>query len=227
MTRYSLNPIDRPLYPCHENYRTLFKIHHIIQGARNHFMKEGTLFVISAPSGAGKSTLIDIVRPMFPDMLYSISCTTRAPRKGEVDGKDYHFITKDRFQRMVDNGEFTEWKLVHGNMYGTPSGPIRDAVISGKRVILDIDVEGAREVFKTFPQAIGIFISAPDMTTLERRLRLRGSDSEESIRLRVTNARRETEMISMFRYHIVNDDLEKAVNDLASIIRKESSMSES
>jgi guanylate kinase len=185
-------------------------------------MKKGTLFVISAPSGAGKSTLIRIIRPMFPDMLYSVSCATRAARKGEVEGRDYYFVTKDKFQRMVETGEFIEWKLVHGAMYGTPAGPVRKAIETGQRMILDIDVEGAKEVFRAVPNAVGIFICAPDMMTLEKRLRLRGTDSEESIATRLANARRETEMASTFRYQIVNDDLDKAVSDLASIIRKES-----
>ncbi len=185
-------------------------------------MKKGTLFVISAPSGAGKSTLIEIIRPLFPDMLYSVSCTTRAMRRGEIEGKDYYFVTNDEFQRMIENGDFIEWKPVHGNRYGTPAGPVNKAIESGQSMILDIDVEGAKEVFRAFPDSVGIFISAPNMTTLERRLRRRGTDSEESIKMRLANSRGETQMASMFRYHIVNDDLEKAVVDLASIIRRES-----
>ena len=185
-------------------------------------MKKGTLFVISAPSGAGKSTLIKIIRHRFPDMLYSVSCATRAMRKGEIEGKDYYFVTKDKFQKMIEAGEFIEWKPVHGNMYGTPAGPVRKALETGKNMILDIDVEGAKEVFRAFPDAVGIFINAPDMLTLERRLRTRGTDSEESIAIRLANARRETETASIFRYQIVNDNLEKAVSDLASVIRRES-----
>jgi guanylate kinase len=185
-------------------------------------MKKGTLFVISAPSGAGKSTLIKIIRPMFPEMLYSISCATRAKRKGEIEGKDYYFVTKDKFQEMIEAGEFIEWKLVHGNMYGTPARPLRKAIETGQSMILDIDVEGAKEVFRAFPDAVGIFINAPDMMTLEKRLRLRGTESEESIATRLANALRENEMASIFQYQIVNDDLEKAVSDLAAVIRKES-----
>ena len=184
-------------------------------------MKKGTLFIISAPSGAGKSTLIDIIRPMFPDMLYSVSCATRPMRKGEIEGEDYYFVTKDEFQRMIEAGEFIEWKTVHGAMYGTPAGPVRKAIETGQSMILDIDVEGAKEVFRAFPDSVGIFINAPDMTTLEKRLRLRGTESEESIATRLANARRETEMAGIFRYQIINDDLEKAVSDLASIIRGE------
>jgi guanylate kinase len=185
-------------------------------------MKKGMLFVISAPSGAGKSTLIKMIRPMFPDMLYSVSCATRAKRKGEIEGKDYYFVTRGKFQKMIEDGEFIEWKLVHGAMYGTPARPVRKAIETGQSMILDIDVEGAKEVFRAFPDAVGIFVNAPDMITLEKRLRLRGTESEESIATRLANALRENEMASIFQYQIVNDDLEKAVSDLAAVIRKES-----
>jgi len=185
-------------------------------------MKKGILFVVSAASGDGKYTINRIIRSMFPEMLYSISCTTRAPRKDEINGKDYYFVTQDKFKEMITNGDFIEWKIVHGNMYGTPAGPVAEAIATGQRMILDIDVEGAREVFKRFSDAVGIFINAPDFATLEKRLRLRETDSDESIRTRLTNARLETEMASIFRYQIINDNLEKAVDDLASIIRRES-----
>jgi guanylate kinase len=127
---------------------------------------------------------------------------------------------------MVQLGGFVEWKEVHGNMYGTPAGPVREALQQGISMILDIDVEGAKEVFKSFPDAIGIFISPPDMTILEQRLRLRGSESDESIKVRLRNAQREMKLARMFRYHIVNDDLKSAVNDLAAIVRKEACINE-
>ncbi len=185
-------------------------------------MNKGKLFVLSAPSGAGKSTLIRMIRPIFPEIVYSISCTTRPPRIGEVDGKDYYFLTKDEFRNMVENDRFIEWKIVHGNMYGTPAEPVEQALGRSADMILDIDVQGAIEVFKRFPESISIFISAPDMETLENRLRLRHTDSEESIRTRLKNAILETEMAKIFKYRIVNDDLKKAVEDLVSIIRRES-----
>ncbi len=185
-------------------------------------MKKPTLFVISAPSGAGKSTLVDALRRRFPDLRYSISCTTRVPRAGEIPDVHYHFLTKDRFDKLAQSGGFIEWKEVHGNMYGTPAGPVREALHQGASMILDIDVHGAKEVFKVFPDAVGIFISAPDMPTLEQRLRHRGSDSEESIKIRLRNAQREMELARLFHYHIVNDDLETTINDLADIIRNES-----
>jgi len=185
-------------------------------------MARGVLFVISAPSGAGKSTIIDRIRPMFPDMLYSISCTTRAPRNGEQDGVHYFFVEENRFRRMIADSEFLEWKEVHANLYGTPAWPVRNALEAGRRMVLDIDVKGAREVFEKVADSVGIFINAPSMEVLEQRLRLRGTDSDESIRIRLANAVQEMEMGRDFRYQIVNDDLDAAVEELASIIKRES-----
>lgn len=187
-------------------------------------MKQGRLFVISAPSGAGKSTLIDRIRPLFPDMVYSISCTTRQPRGEEKDGIHYHFIARDRFEAMIRNRDFLEFKEVHGQLYGTPAKPVKEVLEQGGTMILDIDVMGAQEVFKRIPKAVGVFVNAPSLEELEKRLRARGTDSEESIRTRMNNAVREIEVGSAFQYQIVNDDLEKAVEELVSIIRKESGL---
>lgn len=181
-------------------------------------MDEGTLFVVSAPSGAGKSTLVERIRRIFPDILYSISCTTRSPRPGEIDGVHYYFVTRDRFLAMAAGGELLEWKEVHGNLYGTPFQPVRDALERGRRMILDIDVQGADEVFRKVPSSIGIFITVPDMGVLEERLRLRGSETEDSIRTRIGNAVKEIERGRGFKYRIVNDDLETAVGELTSVI---------
>ncbi len=181
-----------------------------------------TLFVISAPSGAGKSTLIKNLKPLFPDMRYSISCATRPPRKGEIDSVSYYFISESKFKSMSKAGEFLEWKNVHGNLYGTPVKPVLDVLESGGRMIMDIDVEGAKEVFSRIPQAIGIFVNAPSLSDLEKRLRSRKSDSEESIRVRMFNAYHEMSMAHLFKYQIVNDVLKEAVKELAEIIRKES-----
>ena len=185
-------------------------------------MAKGVLFVISAPSGAGKSTIIDRIRPMFPDMLYSVSCTTRPPRRGEQDGVHYFFVDADHFKQMIANDEFLEWKEVHANRYGTPARRVRDALASGRSMILDIDVKGALEVFEKVPESIGIFINAPSLEELEERLRRRKTDSEESIRIRLANAVGETAIGRNFCYQIVNDDLDGAVNELASVIRRES-----
>jgi guanylate kinase len=184
-------------------------------------MRKGTLFVISAPSGAGKSTLIERIRPRFPDVAYSISCTTRAPRGSEQDGVHYHFVSREQFKSMIEHDEFLEWKEVHGNLYGTPAGPVRDVIEKGGCMILDIDVQGAREVFKNADSAVGIFINAPDLETLVERLQRRGTDTEESIATRMGNARLEIAARDLFRHQIMNDDLEKATEKLASIIRTE------
>lgn len=181
-----------------------------------------TLFVISAPSGAGKSTLIRNIKPLFPDMRYSISCATRPPRKGEIDGVSYYFISDSKFKSMSRAGEFLEWKNVHGNLYGTPRQPVSDVLSAGGRMIMDIDVEGAREVFMKIPEAVGIFVNAPSLAELEKRLRKRRSDSEDSIRVRMLNAYHEMRMADLFKYSIVNDELNVAVRELAEIIRRES-----
>jgi len=162
---------------------------------------------------------------MFPHIRYSISCTSRPPRKGEAEGVDYYFASTDKFRLMILRDEFLEWKEVHGNLYGTPVAPVNECLASARRMILDIDVEGANEVFKKVPGAVGIFITAPSITILEQRLRLRGTDSEQSIRTRMVNAAREMEQAGMFKYQIINDDLEKAVEELAGIISKESGQS--
>lgn len=185
-------------------------------------MGKGTLFVISAPSGAGKSTLIARIRQIFPEIRYSISCTSRSPRKGEIQGVHYYFVNKDEFLKMIERDEFLEWKEVHGNLYGTPIAPVNEAIASAGRMILDIDVEGAKEVFKKIPGAVGIFINAPSIEALQQRLLLRGADSEASIRTRMENAAGEMEQAGMFKYQIINDDLEEAVEELAGIIGKES-----
>lgn len=185
-------------------------------------MTRGTLFVISAPSGAGKSALIERIRPLFPDIVYSISCTTRTPRGYEQDGVHYHFVSKDSFKTMVYCDEFLEWKEVHGNLYGTPARPVMEVLDNGGRMILDIDVQGAGEVFKKIQSAVGIFINAPDLETLVERLRKRGTDSEESIATRMGNARLEIAAREMFRYQIVNEELDRAAEELASVIRSES-----
>lgn len=184
------------------------------------------LFVMSAPSGAGKSTLIKKLSSIFPDIRHSVSCATRPPRKGEVDAVSYYFISESKFKSMAKAGEFLEWKNVHGNLYGTPDRPVREILENGGRMIMDIDVEGAREVFRKIPEAVGIFVNAPSLAELERRLRKRKTDSDDSIRVRMLNAHHEISMAHFFKYNIVNDELERTVRDIAEIIRKESEVDE-
>jgi len=185
-------------------------------------MANGVLFVISAPSGAGKSTLIEHALPMFPGLRYSVSSTTRAPREGEQDGIDYHFLSKEEFSRIVEEGGFLEWKEVHGNFYGTPAEPVKQAMEAGRDMILDIDVEGAKEVFSRVDNSVGVFVEPPDMEELERRLCARGTESSESLCMRLTNAESEMKLGDLFTYRIVNDDMDAAVKELVSIIEKES-----
>jgi guanylate kinase len=197
--------------------------HYILRsGTRARTMGKGLLFVISAPSGAGKSTLIERIRPLFPDMLYSVSCTTRRARTGEIDGVHYYFLGTEQFRNMIEGEQFLEWKEVHGNLYGTPADPVKQAIKSGRRMILDIDVQGAAEVLKNFAEAVGIFISAPSPEVLEHRLRARGTDSEDSIRIRLHNAHNEMKRAGMFRHVVVNDDLDAATQRIAAIIGEES-----
>ena len=147
--------------------------------------EKGDLFVISAPSGAGKSTLCHRLMEETPGVAFSVSHTTRAPRKGEVDGVDYHFVSKEQFMHMVEQEEFLEWAEVHGNCYGTSRSAVTAMLENGQDVLLDIDVQGAMQVRDVFPESVLIFILPPSLQVLERRLRNRGTDTEETIRLRL------------------------------------------
>ncbi len=179
------------------------------------------LFVMSAASGAGKTTLKDKVIGEFPDIVYSISATTRKPREGEVDGVHYFFKTKEEFEKLIKEDGLIEWNEVHGNYYGTPKFFVEDMLRQGKRVIFDLDVFGKVNFDKVYPDATGILILPPSEEELERRLRGRGTDSEEVIRLRLENAKKEMEFAKTkgkYEYTIVNDDLEKAANELRAIL---------
>ena len=180
------------------------------------------LFVMSAASGAGKTTLKDKVIGEFPDIVYSISATTRAPREGEVNGVHYFFKTKEEFEQMIKDDALVEYNLVHGNYYGTPKFFVEDMLRQGKRVLFDIDVFGKVNFDKVYPDATGILILPPSEEELERRLRGRGTDSEEVIRLRLENAKKEMEFAKTkgkYEHVIVNDDLEKAANELRAILK--------
>ncbi len=179
---------------------------------------KGNLFIISAPSGAGKTTLCKRLRKAFPGLVYSVSATTRAPRPGEVDGRDYHFVTREQFERGIEDGLWAEWAKVHDNYYGTPATPIDQALKQGRSVLLDIDVQGARQLLDRYPEAVTIFIMPPDMQTLEKRLAGRGTDRPEVIARRLENARREMEQKDLYGHVIVNDDLEQAVARLVSLV---------
>ena len=180
------------------------------------------LFVMSAASGAGKTTLKDLVIKDFPDIKYSISATTRKPREGEIDGVHYFFKTKEEFEQMIKDDALVEYNLVHGNYYGTPKSFVEKTLAEGNRVLFDLDVFGKVNFDKVYPDATGIFILPPSDEELERRLRGRGTDSEEVIQLRLANAKKEIEFAKTkgkYEYTIVNDDLEKAANELRAILK--------
>ncbi|TAL16094.1 guanylate kinase [bacterium] len=181
-------------------------------------MGRGALFVISAPSGAGKSSLIKALREEMP-VSFSISHTTRPPRPGEIDGVHYHFVTKEVFEKMVENSEFAEWAEVHGNLYGTSFRALDEAMEKGNDVILDIDVQGALNLReKTDLKPVLVFIMPPSLAELEKRLTLRGDVDDEVIRRRLDNARGETAQAGKYDYIIVNDNFDKAVQDLGAVI---------
>lgn len=177
------------------------------------------LFVVSAPSGAGKTTLLQRLLAGTADLEFSVSCTTRPPRPGEVDGRDYFFISEEAFRRRVEAGDFLEWAVVHGHRYGTSRRVVEEAWRRGKDVVLDIDVQGALQVRRRLPEAILIFILPPSRAELERRLRNRGTDGEEVIRQRLRNAAGEVEHVFEYDYVIINRELEVAVGDLQAVIR--------
>ena len=176
--------------------------------------RSGIALVICAPSGTGKTTLTKRLIAEFPRFAFSVSCTTRQPRPGETHGQDYEFLSVDEFLRRRDAGFFAEWAEVHGNYYGTPLESTRDLLANGRDVLFDIDVQGAAQLRRTIPGARLIFILPPSKQELERRLRSRGTENEESFNKRLTMAERELSQAHWFNLWIVNDDLEQAWQEL-------------
>lgn len=181
----------------------------------------GTLFVITAPSGAGKTSLINALLREDPRLKLSVSYTTRAPRPGEQDGREYHFVDEATFLAMRERGEFLESAEVHGYRYGTSKRVIAEALSRGEDLILEIDWQGAAQVRRLYPECVGIFIHPPSIEELERRMRSRGQDADAVIRRRLENAREELAHAGEFKYAIINKDFETAKQSLAEIIRKE------
>jgi guanylate kinase len=180
---------------------------------------QGLLFIIAAPSGAGKSSLVNGVLADDPQLVLSISYTTRPARAGERDGREYHFVDRATFQRMVEAGEFLESAEVHGNFYATSRKQIADVRARGRDIVLEIDWQGAQQVRRIFPDAVGIFILPPARTELERRLRARGQDAEATIRRRLAAAAEEMSHAAEFDFVIINNDFEEARRDLAAVVR--------
>lgn len=178
----------------------------------------GHLYILSAPSGAGKTTLVRLLLEKDQDIRLSISTTSRSPRTGEADGREYHFVDASSFQERIASGEFLEWAEVHGNYYGTSKRWIEAEMASGRDVLLEIDWQGAQQVRQRFPKAIGVFILPPSMEELERRLSGRGTDSAETVARRIAAARDEMRHVGEFDYVIINDSLQQALNELRLVV---------
>ncbi len=178
----------------------------------------GQLFIVSAPSGAGKTTLCRALRERFPDIDYSVSYTTRRPRPGERDGVDYHFISTAEFKEGIRKDRWAEWAQVHGSYYGTDAGVLREAIERGKDLLLDIDVQGTRQLLERFPEAVTVFVMPPSLAVLRRRIEDRGGDSPEAIERRLSAAEEEIQSRGLYRHVIVNDQLQAAVSELISTV---------
>lgn len=181
------------------------------------------LLILSSPSGAGKTTLTRMLLDRFRDLRFSVSHTTRAPRHMETPGKDYHFVSREEFQAMAAAGAFVEWAEVHGNLYGTARTEIDRATAEASctGMIFDIDYQGARQIKAALPQAVGVFILPPSLAELERRLRGRGTEDEETTRRRLKNAKGEIEHYGIFDYVIVNDEINRAYEQLRGVVYAE------
>ena len=178
----------------------------------------GRLIVLTGPSGVGKGTLLAALLARHPELYLSVSATTRSPREGEVEGVHYYFYTRDRFDRAIAAGALIEWAEFAGNYYGTPTEPVREQLDRGKSIILEIELAGARQVAKIFPDALRIFILPPDLTTLEARIRDRGTDSAEAILRRLEQATVEIAAQHEFDRRIINDDFQIALDELDRLV---------
>jgi guanylate kinase len=178
----------------------------------------GHLYIVAAPSGAGKTTLVRLLLENDPGIRLSISSTTRPPRPGEMNGREYHFVVVADFVESVSRGEFLEWAEVHGNYYGTAKHWVESEMTAGRDILLEIDWQGAQQVRKSFPQAIGMFILPPSIEALEDRLSSRGTDSATTIARRIAAAREEMRHVDEFDYVIINDDLQRALGDMISVV---------
>jgi len=180
--------------------------------------KQGLLFVVSAPSGAGKTSLCRAITDSLEKLTHSVSYATRKPREGEIDGRDYYFVSQERFKEMIQAGDFAEWAEVHGNLYGT-SRRVLDVMLSkGRDVILDIDTQGAQQIKAKYDTAVFIFIMPPSLDILEERLRNRKSDHEDEIRRRMQRSREEIKDYAMYDYLVINRDFDRALTELRSIV---------
>jgi len=182
--------------------------------------KRGKLLVLSGPSGCGKGTVLRALMAGREDMAFSVSATTRAPRPGEVDGREYYFVSRERFMEMVEQGELLEHAEFVGNCYGTPKAPVLQQLEAGQHVLLDIEVQGAAQVKKAMPEAVLVFLAPPSLEELERRLRGRGTETEEKIRQRLKTAEYEMTLAGEYDYTVVNDEVARAAAEVAEILEK-------
>jgi guanylate kinase len=183
--------------------------------------QQGILLVISGPSGVGKGTVCAALRQKLPELVYSVSATTRAPRQGEVDGVNYFFKTREQFQQLIEQEEMLEWAEYVGNYYGTPRRFVEETLASGKDVILEIEVQGALQVMQKFPQGVFIFLLPPSLSELENRIVTRGTESEELIRSRLSVAVDEIRLLERYNYAVVNDRVENACAKIQAILTAE------
>ncbi|MBL1201141.1 guanylate kinase [Nostoc linckia z18] len=181
-------------------------------------LNPGALIVLTGPSGVGKGTLMRSLLQRHPELYYSVSATTRSPRPGEIDGKSYYFITRSKFEQLIAGGEFLEWAEFAGNYYGTPREAVLNQINSGKLVVLEIELEGARQIRASFPTALSIFILPPSLEELEKRIRSRNQDSEDAIARRLHRAQEEIKAADEFDIQIVNDDFKTALNDIEAAL---------
>jgi len=183
--------------------------------------KKGCLIVVSGPSGTGKGTICSALLQQHPEIAYSVSATTRAPREGERDGVNYYFLQKAEFERMIAAGELLEWAEVYGNYYGTPLKKIRERLAEGQDILLEIDTQGALNVKSKMPEGVLIFIMPPSLEELESRLRGRGTDAEDCILRRLSEAEAEMSLAKEYNYIVENDKVEVAVSKVAAIVAAE------
>lgn len=180
--------------------------------------QQGVLLIVCGPSGVGKTSLCHELIARSEDLRFSVSYTTRERREGEVDGEDYHFVDEETFEEMRSNNQFAEFAEVHGDFYGTSFGVLREAWEDDKDLVFDIDYQGARQLKENFPKSTGVLVIPPDMATLERRLRGRGTESSEALRRRLDNAKMELSQYHLFDFVLENDELEEAVETLSAIL---------
>lgn len=183
-------------------------------------MKKGSLIVLSGPSGVGKGTIYSRLLEKLPELTVSVSVTTRKPRKGEIDGVHYRFVSVESFEKMRDNGDLLEWAETVGNFYGTPKATVLECLHSGRSVLLEIDVKGARQIKRAYPECVTVFVLPPSEEELRRRLVGRGTESEEQVNARLALAKEEISECSEFDYNVVNTDIDKSVREVMNIIEK-------